>query len=575
MSHMGKLNRLEKQGLDRLALTVVENGDANVLVGNCGAGEEHGLNANLCQDRHLPFGLSWSTAAIWLLIFLSGAALRLRGIGRPLWLDEAWVANSVLTPSLKECFHYETWLQTTPPMYLMAIRLSHKLLGGFEIGFRVVPFTFSVLAILLALILGKRLFGPAFGLFLGAITAVSPVLIRQSLQLKQYSADLFCSFLLMLLIWDYSQNPTRRRFAWLSLVTLFCLPLAYATIIFLPLAACVILLCDGSSRTALRRTITFTVAASIVFLTLHVFFIKPNRSPELVAYWYTQEAFPQRGSGMIWFYITAFRRAFWMFYERAAIARSLGALAVCGVISLLYSAKTARSRVLLGLAGIPVFTLLVLNLLGLYPFYQENLDIFLFPCLAVMSIVGMVAIAELVTRIGGERILLRSAPVAFCIAAFLLALRADLLEPPKSSSEDPASAVRFLQNTVRAGDLVYVHASAEEQIKLYMRLFGVHGLPVVFGNTGWPCCTRHHQFETGPVKDEYVLADLQNHLGTTQPRRLFLVFADRASQWEWVGRNERQIILRHEEQMCQHVDTQRAAKIVVDDFRCNPPAVNQ
>ena len=231
------------------------------------------------------------------------------------------------------------------------------------------PFAFSVGAILLALILGKRLFGTAFGLFLGAITAVSPVLINQSLQLKQYSADLFCSFIVMILIWNYSQTPTSRNFAWLSLITLVCLPLAYATVMFLPLAACLILLSDGGGA-AIRRTGIFTVLSAIAFLALYFWFIKPNRSPELLAYWYAQGAFPHKASGIVWFYLTGFRHAFWMFYGWASIPRVLALLAVCGITSLLFSFPSARSRVLLAFAGLPVITLVVVNVLGLYPFYH-------------------------------------------------------------------------------------------------------------------------------------------------------------------------------------------------------------
>jgi hypothetical protein len=361
---------------------------------------KHSLD-NSVLPRSLPFGLSWLMAATWLLIVLSAAVVRLRGIGRPFWLDEAWVANSALAPSLGEAFRYDTWLQTTPPMFLVAIRLAHHIIGGFEIGFRVVPFAFGVASVLLALILGKRLFGVAFGLFLGAITAVSPVLISQSLLLKQYSADLFCSFLLMILIWNYSQSSTSRNFAWLLLATLLCLPLGYATVMFLPLTACIILLNDGGSTTAIRRTVIFTVLSSIVFLTLEFSYIMPNKSAELLAYWHTQGAFPQGRSGLAGFYLTRFRQAFWMFYGWTIIPRILFLTAICGVASLLYSVRSGRSRVLLALSGIPVLTVLVLNALGVYPFYQENLDIFLFPCLAVMFITGARAIAELVSRIGG------------------------------------------------------------------------------------------------------------------------------------------------------------------------------
>src|SRR5438034_4498499 len=52
--------------------------------------------------------------AISLLIIVAAFTVRLQGIGRPFWLDEAWVANSVSTPSLLDSFYYDTWLQTTP-----------------------------------------------------------------------------------------------------------------------------------------------------------------------------------------------------------------------------------------------------------------------------------------------------------------------------------------------------------------------------------------------------------------------------------------------------------------------------
>lgn len=564
---LSNFSTIRRQPASRATGSFITSAD-DVPLGSFALADEPRVHTKLFL-RSLPFGLSWPMLVTWLLIVISAAALRLRGIGRPFWLDEAWVANSALAPSLRESFRYDVWLQTTPPLFLVAIRLAHQVLGGFEIGFRVVPFAFGLASVLLGLILGKRLFRAAFGLLLGAITAVSPLLISQSLQLKQYSADLFCSFLLMILIWNYSQNSTSRNFAWLLLATLLCLPLGYATIMFLPPAACIILLNDGGSTTAIRRTVIFTVLSSIVFLTLQFVFIMPNKSPELLAYWYQQGAFPQGRSGLTGFYFAGFRRAFWMFYGRTIIPRVLFFAAICGVASLLYSVRSARSRVLLALTGIPVLTLLVLNALGLYPFYQENLGVFLFPCLGVMSILGAIAIAELASRIGGKKIVLELAPVAVCVAAFLIALRSDLLKPPKFSSEDPASAVRFLQSSVHPGDLVYVHASAEEQIKLYMSLFGVHDLPVVFGDTGWPCCTRHHQFEAGGGKDDYVLADFQKQLGAIRARRLLLVFADRPANWEWIKRDERQIILLHEEQMCQRVDTHKAAEIVIDDLRCN------
>jgi uncharacterized membrane protein len=506
-----------------------------------------------------------------LLIVFSAVVVRIPGIGRPFWLDEAWVANSALASSLRDSFQYDSWLQTNPPMFVMAIRIAHKLFGGSELPFRAVPFAFSVASVVLALCLGKRLFGPVFGLFLGAILAVSPILISLSLQLKQYSSDVFCAVLLMILILDYSKRSTRRNYARLLIASLVCLPLAYTTVMFLPSAGMALLVESTNRRTTMLRTAVFVVLSSAVFLTLQFVFIRPNQSPELVAYWYLQNAFPQKGNENYKFYIDAFRDAFYMFYSRSRfLSRLAGVLAICGLTNLLWSIQNARSRALLVLTCVPIVTLLILNRFFLYPFYAEKQDIFMFPCLAVLVLWGATTIAELLTRNGRQRITIETVAILVCAAGTMTASWQDWRNPPGFNSEDPAAAVRFLEHTMNPGDLVYVHASAEEQIKLYLRLFEVHGMTVVFGDTGWPCCTRHHQFETGPVDDSYVTGDFQNKTGRAHSGRILLVFADRAPQWEWLGRNERQIILRHVQDMsCQYVDTHWAGSIVIDDLRCS------
>jgi hypothetical protein len=64
--------------------------------------------------------LTGRTATIALLAFI--LVLGLYGIGRSLWLDEAWVANSINAPALGGMFHYPNWLQTSPPLFLLLAR---------------------------------------------------------------------------------------------------------------------------------------------------------------------------------------------------------------------------------------------------------------------------------------------------------------------------------------------------------------------------------------------------------------------------------------------------------------------
>jgi hypothetical protein len=224
------------------------------------------------------------------------------------------------------------------------------------------------------------------------------------------------------------------------------------------------------------------------------------------------------------------------------------------------------------LAGLPITTAVVLNTLGKYPLYANTLAIFLFPCLGVLVVHG----AEFIYEIAIEPTFVskrwaHSVPIAVGVTLVVVAAILQYTRPPAldGPTGDPAAAVRFLDDTAKPGDLVYVHASAEEQIKLYLQLLHSQALTAVFGNTGWPCCTRHHQFETGPVDDSYVMTDFEN---TVRARhgRVLLVFADRQDHWHWLGRNERQIILRHLGDLaCHDSGTFHAGSIVIDDVQCS------
>jgi len=153
----------------------------------------------------------------------------------------------------------------------------------------------------------------------------------------------------------------------------------------------------------------------------------------------------------------------------------------CGFTSALWSIRRLRCQALLAVACLPILTLLALNRLFLYPFYAEKQGIFMFPCLRVLQLWGGTRIAELLTGGGRRRAAIETGSIVVCVAFTIAALGLDYLTPFGVNSEDPASAVRFLEHTVNPGDLVYVHPSAEEQIKLYLRLFDVHGMKVVFG----------------------------------------------------------------------------------------------
>jgi hypothetical protein len=54
---------------------------------------------------------------------VAGVMIRVQFLERSLWLDEAWVANSIRAASLRNAIYYDAWLQTTPPLFVALNRV--------------------------------------------------------------------------------------------------------------------------------------------------------------------------------------------------------------------------------------------------------------------------------------------------------------------------------------------------------------------------------------------------------------------------------------------------------------------
>src|SRR5580658_3148113 len=80
-------------------------------------------------------------------LLLAALVLGIYGIDRSLWMDEAWVANSALAPSLSGMFYYPDWLQTSPPLFLLLTRAAVYTVGVSSFAFRLVPLALALIAV--------------------------------------------------------------------------------------------------------------------------------------------------------------------------------------------------------------------------------------------------------------------------------------------------------------------------------------------------------------------------------------------------------------------------------------------
>jgi uncharacterized membrane protein len=148
----------------------------------------------------------------WILAGL-GIFLRLRQYfaGRPLWLDEAMVALNVLLRPYGGLLLPLDSDQTAPFPFLWAVKLGSAIGGTDERALRLAPILGGVALLFLMVPLARRILEPRAAVLAVGLTAVSPILIYYSNEIKPYGLDATMMALLALLtlrVLDHPDSPS-------------------------------------------------------------------------------------------------------------------------------------------------------------------------------------------------------------------------------------------------------------------------------------------------------------------------------------------------------------------------------
>jgi len=446
------------------------------------------------------------------ILIIAALAAGLSGIGRSLWLDEAWVANSVQAPTLAQMFVYPGWLQSNPPLFLLLSRAAVRAAGLSNASFRIVPLCFSLLAIVAMLAAGRQVFIPSFAVLAAAMVAFHPSAVEYSHTLKPYSEELCATAILILTTIRYLKQPGRREYFWLLAAAAISPPLAYASVFVLPgvfLAVCATRAPDRGKRIALLAAVT---GGSL--LAIYLFCIRPNVSPQLYAFWATTFNNRIMASLMV------------------ALLFCIGAVLPSGLKVL---SRTAGWRDWTRIVCfLPCFLLGVSLALKWYPASRRTL-LFLLPCL---SLLVMMVAEDLTQRLGTLRRALSVTAWGLTLLIVSQAISRPLIGPLDQPEENFDAAVRFLQQHVRPRDIVLVHASSKEGFQLYATMHGWQGPPVIYGETGWPCCARGEDARPGVSTKQKVFQDLDSKLPQRFSGRIWLVYTTRSAHWAYAGLDE-------------------------------------
>lgn len=540
----------------------------------------------------------WISTFALAIVVVGGVLPRLNHAGKSLWTGEAWVANSVLSDSLAQMFHYDAWLQTTPPLFLLLVRQSVHVFGISLLAFRAVPFLLSLLSLVLLAWLSRLVLRTPFAVLCTALLALCPPAVVFSKEVKQYSGDLAATCLILLLSWMYLATPNVRRYLWLISGLAAVLFLSYPAVCFIPLVFWVLFTAqpatkDGQTLTPRVRFLRLVPAAGLVALISALnywFFVRPNTAPQLTAFW--AEGYPTLGSVkiLVRFYAEYFLGMSVSYYvpsqSREAALEFLSAaghlplfviaISCIGALWVAWPILLSRPpyRNALIFCSVPILTLAAINLLRLYPVSGRRLTLFMFPCIAVITATILQALWDrlvIPAKADPSGALAGFLAAACILVVFIAGAHADGWANYSPEDEDTFGLFHYLKSEARPDDIVYIHTSLAEPAKVYFKILAWSPPNLYFGKTGWPCCTRQIEIHPGNavLENTYVDRDIQNGLLNTGHKHLWLVFTSREQHWRHIGRDERQIITGYLRQRgCQQELEQHFTNVEAMKFAC-------
>jgi hypothetical protein len=439
--------------------------------------------------------LTGRTAAIALLTLT--LVLGLYGIGRSLWLDEAWVANSVNAPTLGGMFYYPNWLQTSPPLFLLLARSAVELFGLSTVVLRSVPLALSLVAVAGMLAASRRVVSPSFAVLATAILAFHPTVVEYFRSFKQYGGEVAATAVVLWAAVAYLQKPDRRQFYVLLGVVVAAMMLSYPTVFLLPGLILVVALGDR------RRALTLAGITGAELAVLYWWLVHPNYTPTLRAYWMGD---PEN-------------------LASSMLAPSMIAAVVFCAVAAARIAWTRNSTGLILLA--PCVLLFASELVGWYP-ASPRTQLFVRPCFVLLAVMNLEDLAKF-TKWRWDAVVVTAAAIVM-----FLGVRKQFHEGRFQPEEDMAGAVRYLHQNVAPSDLVLVHASLREGFLLYTGMQRWTEPPVIYGDTEWPCCPRGKLAGRDVSTTEDVLHDLDTKVPHDFQGRIWLFYTDRPLHWDYV-----------------------------------------
>lgn len=542
-----------------------------------------------------PEFVYWSIVAA---VTVVAAMLRVEGAARSLWLDEAWVANAVLEPSLWSAWFYDSWAQTEPPLFIGLTKLISGILGPDESSMRLIPVIAGVVAVPLMAAVARKFLPLALALAATVTLAFDPDLIVISRSAKQYSSSVLSTLLLLLVCSQVVEHQDRRSLFTAVGAIVVLGTLSYQSFTFVPTLAILILFADRCSDAnslfsfespsifswaRIVRAVGVVAICGLASVVLYQIFVVPNRSGQLVEYW--SNWYPELGNSaaMLSLYEVTVTHLSDFVFTPGPFAGGIAGVVLAGWLfpwGRSLSRPWTRNLIRVLILG-PVMTTVALNMAQAYPVGRFRLTAFLFP----ISIIGFWSgTGSVITwlRNYGEKFIPQSSALrversfyfgALCLLMATLVLRM-MWSPPSAwtgsvARENPRAVARYLSTVQERGDVLYVHGSMWEQIRYYRRFFDLSAAHLVRGRIGWPCCQHKDTWWDRPVSGSLVDEEVERVPRPKPSRTLRLVFTSRRAHWnDYPEQDPNRFSRELDEKGCLRARIVEYQGVRVDEYEC-------
>lgn len=417
-----------------------------------------------------PVDADWSGRAkrwAWALV-ATGVVFRVIrcAANRSLWLDEAYLAESILTYSVRQLATTDLlhW-QAAPAGFLLLEKLAVTVCGTSEYALRLVPQLASLASVPLFYAVVRRSVPATGGLVALAMFAAVEPLVYYAGEVKQYGVDVAVCLLILWLSMRVADRPAGgARLVVLALCSCAAVFLSHPALFPVASAGLVLaasFLARGLHGPLLKLLIVGALWAAVVAAN-YVLFLRPlTRHPGLEAYWARGymprdlHAAPWLGRALHGLF--ADYGTMWLpLPDVAAFAAMLG-------VAWLWR----RDRQFLALLMLPVVLALAAAALHRFPF-SGRLVLFLVPGMILLVAAGAQAVFD-ATRSGSRLVpallvlvlLGPSAGRAVFYAAF----------PPGREEMKPVLA--YVRDRHQPGDTVYVFHLSDVPFRFYRHRFGL------------------------------------------------------------------------------------------------------